>query len=52
MSGTVGNMNWRACQDCKYAPKEGGCSLNMPDNLSNFVLNYDYIECTKHEATS
>ena len=52
MSGTVGNMHWDTCRDCKHSPKEGGCSLDMPEDLNNFVLNCDYIECTNYEAAT
>lgn len=45
MSATVGCMQWDACRNCMHIGKLGGCSLGMPEDINNFVLNFDYIEC-------
>lgn len=45
-------MHWKACYDCEhYSPDKGGCNV-MSYGLEQFVLVYDFIECTRFKAVS
>lgn len=53
MRAVVGWFNWEACANCKYYPPEtGGCDVNAPDDIRNFDMEYDNLECRLFEPVA
>lgn len=56
MDGLVGNLNWQACDTCKYyRPDEGGCQfMDYSDTVVKdlFIINVemDEIYCMKYKT--
>ena len=42
----IGSLDYAACESCKHShPEDGGCDIDAFDDMSNFEIDGDDLNC-------